>query len=183
MDASSLLATSTNKHLNKPYYNNQIRAREVRLVDETGAQLGIVPLAKALEMAKAKELDLIQVTEKVEPPVAKIGDYDKYLYSLQKKERKINVGSKGGEIKSIRLTFNISDNDIETRASASEKFLKKGDKVKVDLPLRGRQKGLVSIGELRIKKFLEILSTKIEIKIEKELKKEPKGLSMIIAKK
>jgi translation initiation factor IF-3 len=169
--------------LNKPLSNNQIRAREVRLVDETGAQLGVVPTEQALQMARDKGLDLIQVTEKVEPPVTKIGDYGKYLYSLQKKERKINVGSKGGEVKSIRLTFNISDNDIETRALASEKFLKKGDKVKVDLPLRGRQKGLQSVGEQRIKKFLEILATKIEIKIEKELKREPKGLSMIIAKK
>ncbi|MFA5086958.1 MAG: translation initiation factor IF-3 [Candidatus Paceibacterota bacterium] len=169
--------------MNKPYYNNQIRARDVRLIDETGAQLGLVPLAQALEMAKAKGMDLIQVTEKVEPPVCKIGDYGKYLYSLQKKERKISLGAKGGEVKSIRLTFNISDNDIDTRAIASEKFLKKGDKVKVDLPLRGRQKGLTNVGEQRIQKFLELLGQKIEIKIEKPLKREPKGLSMIIAKK
>lgn len=155
----------------------------MRLVDETGAQLGVVPLAQALELSRVKGLDLIQVTEKVEPPVCKIGDYGKYLYSLQKKERKMNVGAKGGDVKSIRLTFNISDNDIETRAIASEKFLKKGDKVKVDLPLRGRQKGLVNVGEQRIRKFLELLNAKIEVKIEKELKKEPKGLSMIIAKK
>lgn len=169
--------------MNKPYYNNQIRAKDVRLIDETGAQLGLVPLAEALEMAKAKSLDLIQVTEKVEPPVCKIGDYGKYLYSLQKKERKMSLGSKSSEIKSIRLTFNISDNDIDTRAIASEKFLKKGDKVKVDLPLRGRQKGLTNVGEQRIQKFLELLGQKIEIKIEKPLKREPKGLSMIIAKK
>jgi len=143
----------------------------------------LVPLAQALEMAKAKGMDLIQVTEKVEPPVCKIGDYGKYLYSLQKKERKISLGAKGGEVKSIRLTFNISDNDIDTRAIASEKFLKKGDKVKVDLPLRGRQKGLTNVGEQRIQKFLELLGQKIEIKIEKPLKREPKGLSMIIAKK
>lgn len=169
--------------MNKPYYNNQIRAKDVRLIDETGAQLGLVPLAEALEMAKAKGMDLIQVTEKVEPPVCKIGDYGKYLYALQKKERKMSSGSRGSEIKSIRLTFNISDNDIDTRAIASEKFLKKGDKVKVDLPLRGRQKGLTNVGEQRIQKFLELLGQKIEIKIEKPLKREPKGLSMIIAKK
>ncbi|MFA5009242.1 MAG: translation initiation factor IF-3 [Candidatus Paceibacterota bacterium] len=169
--------------MNKPLFNNQIKAKQVRLVDETGVQLGVVSLEQALEMAKNKNFDLIQVTEKVEPPVCKIGDYGKYLYSLQKKERKINVGTKGGEVKSIRLTFNISDNDIETRASAAEKFLKKGDKVKVDLPLRGRQKGLITVGEQKIQKFLELLSVKIEIKTEKELKKEPKGLSMIIAKK
>ena len=169
--------------MNKPLQNNQIRAKEVRLIDETGAQLGLVPLAEALELAKQKGLDLIQVTEKVDPPVTKIGDYGKYLYSLKKKERKISVGQKGGEVKSIRLTFNISDNDIETRVLASEKFLKDGDKVKVDLLLRGRQKSLTTVGEQRIKKFMESLSQKMEVKVEKELKREPKGLSMIIAKK
>jgi translation initiation factor IF-3 len=169
--------------LSKPLYNNQIRAKEVRLISETGEQLGIVPLEKALVLSKEKGLDLIQVTEKVEPPVTRIGDYGKYLYSLQKKERKINVGAKGGDVKMIRLTFNISDNDIETRAATAEKFLKKGDKVKVDLRLRGRQNALVKVGEEKIKKFMESLAQKIEIKTDKELKKEPKGLSMIIAKK
>ncbi len=169
--------------LNKPLQNNQIRAKEVRLIDETGQQLGVVPLTQALEISRQKGLDLIQVTERVEPPVCKIGDYGKYLYALQKKERKMNAGTKGGAVKSIRLTFNISENDIKTKALAAEKFLKKGDKVKVDLPLRGRQKGLISVGEQKIEKFLEILGSKIEYKTENELKKEPYGLSMIIIKK
>jgi len=112
--------------LNKrPLYNNQIKAKEVRVIDVDGQQAGILPLEKALEMAQAKNLDLIQVTEKVVPPICKIGDYGKYLYALQKKERKMNAGTKGGAVKSIRLTFNISENDIKTKALAAEKFLKK----------------------------------------------------------
>lgn len=182
MDASSLLATSTNK-LNKPLYNNQIRADEVRVIDIDGQQIGILPLIKALEMAKEKGMDLIQVTEKVSPPICRIGEYGKYLYQLQKKERKTVAGSKKSEVKTIKLSFNISDNDIKTRVSAAEKHLNKGDKVRIELRLKGREKQLSEVGVGKINKFLEQLKEKVELKIEKELKKEPKGLSMIILKK
>jgi len=169
--------------LNKPQYNNQIRAEEVRLVDEDGQQLGIFNLPEALAMAKEKGLDLIMVTDKAVPPICKIGDYGKYLYSLQKKERKNIAGSKHGETKNIRLSFNISDNDILTKVIATEKFLNKGDKVNVELHLRGREKQLSNVGLEKIKKFIKLLEEKIPIKIEKEIKKEPKGLSVTILKK
>ncbi|MDD5696471.1 MAG: translation initiation factor IF-3 [Candidatus Pacebacteria bacterium] len=167
----------------RPLYNNQIRAKEVRLIDIDGQQIGIVPLEKAVEMAKEKALDLIQVTEKVVPPICRIGDYGKYLYQLQKKERKNIAGSKKGEVKTIKLSFNISDNDIQTKIASAEKILNKGDKVRVALPLRGRQKYLSEVGIDKINKFMEGLTAKVEIKVEKEMKKEPKGLSMIILKK
>lgn len=133
-------------------------------------------------MAKDKNLDLIQVTEKVDPPVAKIGDYGKYLYQIEKKERsgKKQVSS---ELKEVRLTYNMSPHDIETRAISAEKFLKKGDRVRVTLPLRGRQKALEGYAREKIAKFLESMHARIEIKIERELKREPRGLSTIITKK
>ena len=166
----------------KTLINQQIRAREVRVVDEQGVQLGVVPTREALRMAEERNLDLIQVTEKVDPPVCKIGDYGKYLYSLKKKDKNSKV--KTGELKSIRLSFNISDNDLKTRANNAIKFLKNKEKVKIDLRLRGREKGLENVGKEKINKLIEIIqSQEIEIKIEKELKKEPKGLSMIISKK
>ncbi len=182
MDAGSLLATSTIK-LNKPQYNNQIKAESVRLVGEEGQQLGVFKLSEALDIAKEKELDLIMVTDKANPPVCKIGNYGKHLYSLQKKEKKNIAGSRHGETKSIRLSFNISDNDINTRVSAAEKFLNKGDKINVELRLKGREKQLSEVGVQKIKKFIEILGSKLEIKVEKEIKKEPKGLSVTILKK
>lgn len=164
------------------YTNNQIRAKEVRLVDEAGAQLGVVPLEEAIQLAKDKNLDLIQVTEKVDPPVAKIGDYGKYLYQIEKKERsgKKQITS---ELKEVRLTYNMSPHDIETRAINAEKFLKKGDRVRVTLPLRGRQKALEGYAREKVAKFLELMRERIEIKLERELKREPRGLSTIIAKK
>ena len=182
MDAGSLLATSTIK-LNKPQYNNQIKAEEIRLVGEDGQQLGIFNLPDALAMSKEKGLDLIMVTDKAVPPICKIGDYGKYLYSLKKKERKNIAGSKHGETKNIRLSFNISDNDMLTRILAAEKFLNKGDKINVELRLKGREKQLSNIGLDKIKKFIQLLAEKVEIKIEKEIKKEPKGLSVTILKK
>ncbi|MDD4358803.1 MAG: translation initiation factor IF-3 [Candidatus Pacebacteria bacterium] len=168
--------------MNKPLINQQIRAREVRIVDENGVQLGIIDTREALRMAKERGLDLIQVTEKVDPPVCKIGDYGKYLYSLKKKDKKIKP--KGGGLKNIRLSFNISDNDLNTRAKNALKFLNDKDKVRIDLRLKGRQRGLEDVGKDKINKFLETIKSQgVEIKIEKELKKEPKGFTMIISKK
>lgn len=131
-------------------------------------------------MAKEKGLDLIQVTEKVIPPVCRITDYGKYLYHLQKKERAIRP--KGGELKIIRLTFNISPHDLETRAKTAEKFLKGGDVVRIDLPLRGRQKALGGFAREKMSKFVEAMGKLIPIKVEKEIRREARGFSMIIAK-
>lgn len=152
------------------------------MIDETGRQIGIFPLEEALQMAQERNLDLIQVTEKVEPPVCKIMDYGKYLYALEKKERQARL-KKAGEIKGIRLGFNISLHDLEIRANQAEKFLKKGNKIKIGMFLRGREKAHEGLAKEKIKQFLETLGKLIEIKIERELKKEPRGLTMIISKK
>lgn len=161
--------------------NKQIRAREVRLIDETGKQLGVVPFEEAARLAIERRLDLIQVTEKLDPPVCKLGDYGKYLYQEEKKEKAAHK-HKGGELKGIRLTFNISLHDLETRVHQTEKFLNRGDRVRIELPLRGREKALQDFAREKIEKFLEILKETVPIKIEKELKREPRGFTMIISK-
>jgi len=161
--------------------NNQIRAKEVRLIDENGKQLGIMPFEQAAQFAIERKLDLIQVTEKVKPPVCKLGDYGKYLYLEEKKEKTAHK-HKGGELKGIRLTFNISLHDLETKVRQAEKFLKREDKVKIDLLLRGRQKYLQDFAKEKIEKFLEILKEIMPIKVERELKKEARSLTMIISR-
>lgn len=161
--------------------NNRIRASEVRVIDETGKQLGIMNLEKALQIARERNLDLIQVTEKVEPPVCKIMDYGKYLYSLQKKEKGSKI-KKAGQIKGVRISFGISIHDLKIRAKQAERFLKKGYKVKVELILRGRQKALGEYAKGKMNKFLEVLRELIPIKIERRLKREPRGFTMIITK-
>lgn len=177
-----LITRHLHQYMKTPSINHQIKAKQVRIVDENGAQMGIVSLGEALKMAEERNLDLIQVTEKIETPVCKIGNYGKYLYSLKKKDKKVK--QKTGELKNIRLTFNISDNDLNTRAKAAIKFLDNKEKVRFDLILRGRQKGLEEIGKQKIEKILKIIEdNKVEIKVERELKKEPKGLTMIISRK
>jgi len=168
--------------LKRPLVNNQIRAPQVRVIDETGMQTGIFSLETAIRMAEERDLDLIQVTEKAEPPVCKIMDYGKYLYWLQKKEKVAKV-SRGGELKGIRLGFNISLHDLETRTRQAEKFLKKGNKVRIEMVLRGREKALGEFAKGKINQFLEILEKLIPIKIERELKREPRSFTMIITKK
>jgi len=167
--------------LNKVLINNFIRAKEVRVISETGEQLGVMNIFVAIELAKSKGLDLIQVTEKVEPPVCRIANYGKYLYQQQKKEKKM-AKPKGGELKEIRLTFNISPHDMETRAKQAEKFLNEGDKVKINMSLRGREKAMGSFATNKVKLFLEKLNLLIPIKTERELKREPRGFAMIVSK-
>jgi len=153
----------------------------VRLIDETGKQIGVISLAEALRIARERNLDLIQLTDKVEPPVCKIEDYGKYQYREEKKEKALHK-HRGGELKGIRLTFNISPHDLETRARQAEKFLQKGNKVRIELRLRGREKALQGFAREKVEKFLEILNNIIPIKVERELKKELRGLTMIITK-
>lgn len=169
--------------MDKVLVNNFIKAKEIRVIDETGAQLGLMNIFVAIDLAKSKGLDLIQVTEKVDPPVCKIGDYGKYLYSVQKKERKIKAGTKESKLKEIQLTFNISPHDIEVRAKQAEKFLKDGDKVKVNLVLRGREKYMGDFPKKKMEAFVATMQGLLPIKIERELKKEMRGFSMIISKK
>jgi len=169
--------------LDKVLVNNFIRAKEVRVIDETGAQLGIMNIFAAIELAKGKGLDLIQVTEKVEPPVCRIGNHGKYLYAQQKKERKIKAGTKESKLKEIQVGFNTSPHDIEVKAGQAEKFLKDGDKVRVAMFLKGREKAMGDFAKKKIEFFQEKLNSLIEIKVERELKREPKGFSMIISKK
>ena len=162
----------------KVIINHQIKSAEVRLIDSEGNQLGIVPLGEALKKAIAEKLDLVQITDKATPPVCKITDYGKYLYKLQKKEKKTQ---KSSEIKGIRLRFNISEHDMGIRIKKAVKFLEKGDKVKIDMVLRGREKRLSDFAKNKVQKFIENLNNEIPIKQE-TLKKGNRGFSIVVIK-
>ena len=185
LDEGSTPSTSTEsnqkKLIKKPLVNNRIRAKEVRLIDETGKQVGVVSLEEALRMAEERNLDLIQVTERVEPPVCKLGDYGKYLYQEEKKEKSAHK-QRVGEVKGIRLGFNISLHDLETKANLAEKFLNKGNRIRIELRLVGREKALQGFAREKVEKFLEILNSKVPIKTERELKRELRGFTMIVSK-
>ena len=167
--------------MDKILINNFIRSKEVRVISETGEQLGVMNIFTAIDLAKSKGLDLIQVTEKVEPPVCRIANYGKYLYSQSKKEKKMKKPV-GGELKEIRLTFKISPHDMEIRANQAKKFLEGGDKIKINMSLRGREKAMGGFATEKVKLFLEKLNLLIPIKTERELKREPRGFTMIVSK-
>ena len=164
------------------FINNQIRAREVRLIGQNGKQLGIFDLEKAVQKAKEQGLDLILITCKTKPPVCRIMDYGKYIYQQQKKEKGQKT-AKGGELKNLRLSFAISEHDLETRLKTAEKFLNKNYKVRIEMVLRGRQKAFFSYAREKVNKFLELLNQSIPIKVEAGLKRQARGLTMIISKK
>ena len=151
----------------------------MRLIDQNDKQVGIVATEKALALAQEQDLDLIMVTRKVNPPICKITNYGKYLYSLKKREKK---PQKTGELKGIRLTFGISGHDLETRINQAKKFIDKDYKIRVEMKLRGRQKGSIDFAKAKFEEFLKKLKEQAPIKIENELKIQPRGLTMIISK-
>lgn len=158
--------------------NNQIRAEKVRLIDAEGKQLGIFDLGTALQKAREQGLDLVQVTHRIFPPVCKIIDAGKYFYQQAKKQKIKKIGG----LKNIRLGFNISSHDLETKAKIAEKFLKEGNPVRVEMVLRQREKRLSDFAKQKLNQFLEILKKLIPFKVGRELKKEARGLTMIITK-
>ena len=161
-------------------HNNRIRAPQVRVINETGEQLGVMDLTKALRISRERGLDLIQVTDKVTPPVCKIIDYGKYQYQ-QGKKKKLAKKKTEGKLKAIRIGFNISLHDLEIKARLAEKFLKKKNKVMIEMRLKGREKALQGFAKEKIDHFLKVLGESVPMNIERELKRQPKGLTIIIS--
>jgi len=120
--------------------NEKIRAEKVFLINEEGENVGVMETYKALELAQEAGLDLVEVNPKAEIPVAKILDLGQFKYEQEKKKHKQKVLQKKVETKNVRLTFRISKHDFDVRVEQTAKFLLKGNKVKIDLSLRGREK-------------------------------------------
>jgi len=119
--------------------NEQIRDKEVRLIGEDGEQLGIMSAKDAFKLVRDAELDLVKIAPTAKPPVCKIIDYGKYKYEMLRKEKEAKKKQKSIEVKEIRLSPNIDDNDLNTKVNNPRKFLEKGNKVKVTLRFRGRE--------------------------------------------
>lgn len=141
----------------------------------------MVGLREALQLAQERHLDLIQVTEKVAPPVCRLGDYGKYLYWQEKKQKEVKK-QRGGQVKGIRLSFAISPHDLEIRAKQAEKFLNEGNKVFVEMVLRGREKALSHLAREKVNQFMKILNQNVAIRQETDFKKGPRGFNLIITK-
>ena len=135
--------------------NEEIRAKELRVIDDTGTMVGIMSRNEALALAEAKKLDLVEISPNANPPVAKILDYGKYRYDLQKREKEAKKKQKTIQVKEIRLSTFIEEHDILVKAKTACKFLKEGDKVKVSLRFRGRERDYVNKGRDVMNAFAE----------------------------
>ncbi|MBD3282464.1 MAG: translation initiation factor IF-3 [Candidatus Portnoybacteria bacterium] len=158
--------------------NEQIRVPEVRVIDETGGNLGVLNTREAIAKAKEKGLDLIEVSAKANPPVCRITDYGKYQYDQEKKKKKQQSKQKKSELKGIRVGFKTSSHDMETKAKQADKFLQKGNKVRIEMFLKGREKAHRDLAREKLEDFLNMIPADFEK--EKDIKKSPRGMEVII---
>ena len=161
--------------------NEQIRDREVRLVSESGEQLGIMSARDAYLKAQEAGLDLVKIAPMAKPPVCKIIDYGKYRYEMARKEKEARKKQKTIEIKEVRLSPNIDTNDLNTKVGAARKFISKGDKVKVTLRFRGREMAHMNSSRHILDEFAESLSD-IAV-IENAPKVEGRTMTIVLAAK
>ncbi len=161
--------------------NEQIRDREVRLISESGEQLGIMSARDAYKRAQEAGLDLVKIAPTAKPPVCKIIDYGKYKYELARKEKEARKKQKTIDVKEIRLSPNIDTNDLNTKVGAARKFISKGDKVKVSLRFRGREMAHVQSSKYILDEFAEQLSD-IAV-VEKAPKLEGRSMTMFLTVK
>ena len=161
--------------------NGKIGDREIRLIGSQGEQIGVMNSKEALRMAREEELDLVLIAPNANPPVCKIIDYGKYRYEMARKEKEAKKKQKVIEIKEVRLSPNIDENDVNTKAKAARKFLEKGDKVKVSLRFRGREMSHMNQSRHILDDFAEKLSD-IAV-IDKPAKVEGRSLVMFLSEK
>lgn len=161
--------------------NEQIRATTVRLVGENGEQLGIMSLNEAMKIAEEKDLDLVNISPNATPIVCKVMNYGKYKYEQEKREKEAKSKQKVVEVKTIRFGLNISEHDTEYRAKQAKEFLLKGNKVKANMRLSGRENAYADKGIETLQKFAEKMSDYAVI--EKAPYKEGRYINMIIAPK
>ncbi len=158
--------------------NDEIREKEIRVIDAQGNQLGVMQTRDALKRAEDENLDLVKIAPQATPPVCKIMDYGKFRFEQQKKEKEARKNQKIVEIKEVRLSLNIDTNDFNTKVAHASKFLAKGDKVKVSIRFRGREMAHTNLGLSVQKRFAEALPDAI---VEKQPKLEGRSMQMFLA--
>ena len=161
--------------------NEGIRARELRLIADDGSQLGVKSKQEALKLAEQANLDLVLVAPKAKPPVAKIMDYGKYRFELQKKQREARKKQKVINVKEVRLSTTIDTNDFNTKVKNARKFLTKGDKVKVSIRFKGRAITHKEIGREVLDRFAA--ETDDVATVESKAKMDGRSMFLMLAPK
>lgn len=161
--------------------NEEIRDKEIRVISNTGEQLGIMTASEALKLAEQSNFDLVKIAPQAKPPVCKIMDYGKYRFEQAKREKEARKNQKTVEIKEIRLSLNIDTHDFETKVGHAVKFLKAGNKVKVSIRFRGREMAHPEHGLVTMQKFAEACAEYGSV--EKPAKLEGRSMLMFLAAK
>jgi len=167
------------KLINKHQINGEIRDREVRVIDESGEQLGVMSSLEAYRLAQSRELDLVKISPQAIPPVCKILDYGKFKYELGKKEKEARKNQKIVLLKEIWLSAVIDTHDLETKARMAVKFIDDGDKVRLSIRMKGRQMAHPEVSMKVMDDFFELVK---EVAVrEKAPLREGRTIAMIIA--
>ncbi len=158
----------------KEKINNQIRAKELRVINSDGTNLGVLSFTEALEMAQKAGLDLIEVSSATVPPIAKIMDFGKYQYEQNKKQKKVKAGAKATETKAVQIKIGTGDNDLSMKAKRASEWLREGHRIKIELFVSGRAKYMEDkFLKERLERILHLITE--NYKIAEPYKKGPKG--------
>ena len=161
--------------------NEQIRDKELRVIDSDGSQLGIMSLRQAMEIAEQKNLDLVKIAPQANPPVCKIIDYGKFRFEQAKREKEARKNQRVVEIKEVRLSLNIDTHDFETKKNHAVRFISEGNKVKASIRFRGREMGHPELGLEIMRRFADAMSEVANV--EKPAKLEGRTMLMFLAPK
>jgi translation initiation factor IF-3 len=164
-----------------PQINERIRFPKIRVIDTDGAQLGIMPPQEALQLAEGKELDLVLLSDKADPPVCRIMDYGKYKFEQEKKAREARKKQHTADVKEVKMRYKIEEHDYNVRVKQAERFLKEGDKVKATVMFRGREIQHSDLAEHLLNRMAKDLEPLGEL--QQAPKKEGRNMMMLISPK
>ncbi|MEH2054579.1 MAG: translation initiation factor IF-3 [Nostoc sp.] len=164
-----------------PQINERIRFPKIRVIDTDGAQMGIMPPLEAVQLAEEKELDLVLISDKADPPVCRIMDYGKYKFEQEKKAREARKKQHTADVKEVKMRYKIEEHDYNVRVKQAERFLKDGDKVKATVMFRGREIQHSDLAEDLLKRMATDLEPFGEL--QQAPKKEGRNMMMLISPK
>lgn len=164
-----------------PPINERIRFPNIRVIDTDGGQLGIITPQEALRIAEEKELDLVLVSDKADPPVCRIMDYGKYKFEQEKKAREARKKQHTADVKEVKMRYKIEEHDYQVRVNQAERFLKSGDKVKATITFRGREIQHSNLAEDLLKRMATDLEPLAEV--QQLPKREGRNMMMLLSPK
>lgn len=172
------------QRVEEPKYraNERITVPEVRIIDENGAHVGVLTVPDAIAMAHERGLDLVEISPKDVPPICKFLDFGQFKYEQEKKARIQKAHAKKVEVKGVRLSLRIGAHDMDIRKKQAIEFLNDGDKVQVELILRGRERQHAELAEKVMYSFVESIKTDLAVRIEQPVSKQGGRMTMLIAK-